>query len=284
MPRRNPDRGKLKKVTKVTNDEAVLHGELEARMKLNSKVAIVTGAGAGIGRATSLLFAREGAKVVALDLLADGVQALVKEIHSAGGEAEAIVADVSNAADVEQCVQRALNRFGRIDILFNNAGIVVPGKIHEICETDWDRSMDVNVKSMYLMCRSVVPLLRKQGGGVILNTSSAVVLRTVADRAIYTAAKGAVLALTRSMALDYVKDGIRVNCLCPGTVDTPSFQKRLAAVGGDPAVARKQFEARQPIGRLGTAEEIAEAALYLVSDSAAFVTGVAFPIDGGLSL
>jgi meso-butanediol dehydrogenase / (S,S)-butanediol dehydrogenase / diacetyl reductase len=253
-------------------------------MKLNSKVAIVTGAGAGIGRATSLLFAREGAKVVALDLLADGIQALVKEIHSAGGEAEAIVADVSSAGDVEQCVQKALNRFGRIDILFNNAGVVVPGKIHEICETDWDRSMDVNVKSMYLMCRSVVPLFRKQGDGVILNTSSAVVLRTVADRAVYTAAKGAVLALTRSMALDYVKDGIRVNCLCPGTVDTPSFQQRMAALGGDPSLARKQFEARQPMGRLGTAEEIAEAALYLVSDAAAFVTGGAFPIDGGLSL
>jgi meso-butanediol dehydrogenase/(S,S)-butanediol dehydrogenase/diacetyl reductase len=261
-----------------------LDGELEARMKLNSKVAIVTGAGAGIGRATSLLFAREGAKVVALDLLADGIQALVKEIHAAGGEAEAIVADVSNAADVEQFVQKTLNRFGRIDILFNNAGIVVPGKIHEICETDWDRSMDVNVKSMYLMCRSVVPLFRKQGGGVILNTSSAVVLRTVADRAVYTAAKGAVLALTRSMALDYVKDGIRVNCLCPGTVDTPSFQQRMAALGGDPVLARKQFEARQPMGRLGTADEIAEAALYLVSDASEFVTGVAFPIDGGLSL
>ncbi len=253
-------------------------------MKLKSKVAIVTGAGAGIGRATSLLFAREGAKVVALDLLADGIQALVKEIHAAGGEAEAIVADVSNAADVEQFVQKTLNRFGRIDILFNNAGIVVPGKIHEICETDWDRSMDVNVKSMYLMCRSVVPLFRKQGGGVILNTSSAVVLRTVADRAVYTAAKGAVLALTRSMALDYVKDGIRVNCLCPGTVDTPSFQQRMAALGGDPVLARKQFEARQPMGRLGTADEIAEAALYLVSDASEFVTGVAFPIDGGLSL
>ena len=261
-----------------------MDGELEARMKLNSKVAIVTGAGAGIGRATSLLFAREGAKVVALDLLADGIQALVKEIHAAGGEAEAIVADVSNAADVEQFVQKTLNRFGRIDILFNNAGIVVPGKIHEICETDWDRSMDVNVKSMYLMCRSVVPLFRKQGGGVILNTSSAVVLRTVADRAVYTAAKGAVLALTRSMALDYVKDGIRVNCLCPGTVDTPSFQQRMAALGGDPVLARKQFEARQPMGRLGTADEIAEAALYLVSDASEFVTGVAFPIDGGLSL
>ena len=253
-------------------------------MKLDSKVAIVTGAGAGIGWATSLLFARQGAKVVALDLLADGIQGLVKEIHSAGGEAEAIVADVSYAEDVERCVQRALSRFGRIDILFNNAGIVVPGKIHEIRETDWDRSMDVNVKSMYLMCRSVVPVFRKQGGGVILNTSSAVVLRTVADRAVYTAAKGAVLALTRSMALDYVKDGIRVNCLCPGTVDTPSFQQRMAALGGDSAVARKQFEARQPMGRLGTAEEIAEAALYLVSDGAAFVTGGAFPIDGGFSL
>ncbi len=253
-------------------------------MKLSSKVAIVTGAGAGIGRATSLLFAREGAKVVAVDLISSGIQTLVKEIHPTGGAAEAIVADVSRAKDVEQCVQKALSKFGRIDILFNNAGIVVPGKIHEINETDWDRSMDVNVKSMYLMCRSVVPLFRKQGGGVILNTSSAVVLRTVADRAVYTAAKGAVLALTRSMAFDYVKEGIRVNCLCPGTVDTPSFHQRLAALGGDVATVRKKFEARQPMGRLGTAEEIAEAALYLVSDAAAFVTGGVFPIDGGFSL
>jgi meso-butanediol dehydrogenase / (S,S)-butanediol dehydrogenase / diacetyl reductase len=253
-------------------------------MKLSSKVAIVTGAGAGIGRATSLLFAREGANVAAVDLVSDGIQTLVKEIHSAGGAAEAIVADVSNAGDVEQCVQKILGRFGRIDILYNNAGIVVPGKIHQISEADWDRSMDVNVKSMYLMCRSVVPLFQKQGSGVILNTSSAVVLRTVADRAAYTAAKGAVLALTRSMALDYVKDGIRVNCLCPGTVDTPSFHQRLVALGGNVAAVRKQFEARQPMGRLGTAEEIAEAALYLVSDAAAFVTGGVFPIDGGLSL
>jgi NAD(P)-dependent dehydrogenase (short-subunit alcohol dehydrogenase family) len=253
-------------------------------MKLSGKVAIVTGAGAGIGRATSLLFAREGAKVVAVDLVADGIQALAKEIQSAGGVADSVVADVSSAANVERCVQKTLGKFGRIDILFNNAGIVVPGKIHEISEADWDRSMDVNVKSMYLMCRSLVPVFRKQGGGVILNTSSAVVLRTVADRGVYTTAKGAVLALTRSMALDYVKDGIRVNCLCPGTVDTPSFHQRLAALGGDTAGVRKQFEARQPMGRLGTAEEIAEAALYLVSDAAAFVTGGVFPIDGGFSL
>ena len=253
-------------------------------MRLSSKVAIVTGAGAGIGRATSLLFAREGTKVAAVDLDSDGINTLVKEIRSTGGTAEAIVADVSSAADVERCVQTSLGRFGRIDILFNNAGIVVPGRIHEVSEADWDRSMDVNVKSMYLMCRSVVPLFQKQRSGVILNTSSAVVLRTVTNRAVYTAAKGAVLALTRSMALDYVKDGIRVNCLCPGTVDTPSFHQRLAALGGDVATVRKQFEARQPMGRLGTTEEIAEAALYLVSDAAAFVTGGVFPIDGGLSL
>jgi NAD(P)-dependent dehydrogenase (short-subunit alcohol dehydrogenase family) len=253
-------------------------------MRLSSKVAIVTGAGAGIGRATSLLFAREGTKVAAVDLDSDGINTLVKEIRSTGGTAEAIVADVPSAADVERCVQTSLGRFGRIDILFNNAGIVVPGRIHEVSEADWDRSMDVNVKSMYLMCRSVVPLFQKQRSGVILNTSSAVVLRTVTNRAVYTAAKGAVLALTRSMALDYVKDGIRVNCLCPGTVDTPSFHQRLAALGGDVATVRKQFEARQPMGRLGTTEEIAEAALYLVSDAAAFVTGGVFPIDGGLSL
>jgi meso-butanediol dehydrogenase / (S,S)-butanediol dehydrogenase / diacetyl reductase len=253
-------------------------------MKLKSKVAIVTGAGAGIGRATSLLFAREGAKVVAVDIASDGINALVQEIQTAGGTAVAVVADVSTAADVDECVQRALQAFGCIDILFNNAGVVLPGKIHQILEVDWDRSMAVNVKSMYLLCKQVVPVFQKQGGGVILNTSSAVVLRSVTDRAAYTAAKGAVLALTRSMALDYVKDGIRVNCLCPGTVDTPSLHQRLAALGGDVATVHKQFEARQAMGRLGTAEEIAEAALYLVSDAAAFVTGAVLTIDGGLSL
>jgi meso-butanediol dehydrogenase/(S,S)-butanediol dehydrogenase/diacetyl reductase len=252
-------------------------------VKLKSKVAIISGAGAGIGRASSLLFAREGAHVVVVDLAADGIETLCQEIRSTGGSAQSVVADVSNADGVENCVERTLESVGRIDILFNNAGIVSQGKLHEVTEIDWDRGMAVNVKSMYLMCRQVVPVFLRQKGGVILNTSSAVVLRTVADRAAYTAAKGAVLSLTRSMALDYVKDGIRVNCLCPGTVDTPSLHQRMRAQG-DVATVRKQFEARQPMGRLGSAEEIAEAALYLVSDAAAFVTGAAFPIDGGLSL
>jgi NAD(P)-dependent dehydrogenase (short-subunit alcohol dehydrogenase family) len=252
-------------------------------MKLANRVAIITGAAAGIGRATSLLFAREGARVAAVDMDAERLNFLVKEIDSFGGKAKAFVADASQSSDVDAAVSSVLTSFGRIDILFNNAGLVPTGKIHETSEPEWDRSMAVGVKSLFLFSRRVVPIFQKHGGGVILNMSSAVVLRSVPDRAAYAATKGAVLALTRCMALDYVKDKIRVNCLCPGTIDTPSLRDRLNALG-DTETVRKQFEARQPMGRLGTAEEIAGAALYLVSDDASFVTGTAFSIDGGFAL
>jgi NAD(P)-dependent dehydrogenase (short-subunit alcohol dehydrogenase family) len=252
-------------------------------MRLKGKVAIVTGAAAGIGRASALLFAQEGASVAAVDLDRDGSETLVSEIIKAGGRALAIAGDVSRLTDVQSIVRQTRQHFGRLDILFNNAGIVPHGKIHEIAEADWDRAMAINVKSMYLLCHEVVPLFLEQGSGVILNTSSATALRSVVDRAAYNASKGAVLALTRSMALDYVKNNIRVNCLCPGTIDTPSLGKRLSAFA-DPAEARREFVARQPMGRLGTAEEVAHAALYLVSDAAAFVTGTAFSIDGGFAI
>lgn len=252
-------------------------------MELKDKVAIITGASAGIGRAAALLFAREGARVIVVDLDRSGLETLSRQISDAGGTACSAVADVSKAADVERCVSEALQRFGTIDILFNNAGVVPHGKIDETSEEEWDRVMAVNVKSMYLFCHNVIPVFRNNGRGIILNTASATVMRTVTDRACYNASKGAVLALTRSMALDYVRDNIRVNCICPGTVDTPSLRQRLAAFP-DPAEAHKNFIARQPMGRFGTAEEIAEAALYLVSDRAAFVTGQAFSIDGGFSL
>jgi meso-butanediol dehydrogenase / (S,S)-butanediol dehydrogenase / diacetyl reductase len=251
--------------------------------QLKGKVAIVTGAGAGIGRASAMLFAREGAHVVCVDRDESSVRHLEKEITAAGGSASASVADVSASVETVRVIAETIAQRGTINILFNVAGIVPHGKIHETPEAEWDRCMAVNAKSVYLWCHEVVPQFLKQGGGVILNTASATVLRNVSDRACYSASKAAVLALSKSMAFDYVKQNIRVNCLCPGTIDTPSLHGRLQAFS-DPEEARRNFIARQPMGRFGTAEEVAEAALYLVSDKAAFVTGVAFSIDGGFAL
>ncbi len=252
-------------------------------MKLQDKVAIVTGAAAGIGAASAKLFAKEGARIVAVDLDGAGLDLLAHQIQEAGGACSVLVADVSRKNDVDNVVDAAIKQLGRIDILFNNAGIVPAGKIDALSEEQWDRAMAINVKSMYLFCHAVLPYFKQQGGGVILNTASATALRPVVDRACYTATKAAVLGLTKSMALDYVRDNIRVNCLCPGTIDTPSLAQRLAALP-DPAEARKNFIARQPMGRFGTADEIAGAALYLVSPDAGFVTGMAFAIDGGFSI
>lgn len=251
--------------------------------KLAGKISIVTGAAAGIGRATSLLFAREGARVAVVDRDATRNAELEKEIAAHGGEAMALTADVSSAAEVESAVRAVLDRWRRADILFNNAGIVTGGKIHTVPEEEWDHAFAINIKSMYLFSRAVIPVFLKQGGGVILNMSSTTALRPAPDRTLYNATKGAVLAFTRSMALDYAADNIRVNCLCPGTIDTPSLNDRLNATGNAEEL-RKQFVARQPLRRFGKAEEVAKAALYLVSEDAAFVTGTAMQIDGGMSL
>ena len=251
--------------------------------KLAGKIAVITGSAAGIGRASCLLFAKEGASVAAVDCDAAGNAKLVEEIRSLGGAAEALTTDVSSAQDVERAVRQILSKWQRVDILFNNAGIVTGGKIHTLTEEEWDRSFAINVRSMFLFSRVVIPSFLQHGGGVILNTSSTTALRVVPDRALYNATKSAVLAFTKSMALDYAQNNIRVNCLCPGTTDTPSLQGRLSAMGNYEDV-RKQFEARQPLRRLGTADEIAQAALYLVTDDAAFITGSAFQIDGGMSL
>ena len=220
---------------------------------------------------------------MAVDIDRELVDQISAQIERTGGECLAVVADVSQRDHVENVLRCTVEKFGRVDILFNNAGIVPTGKLEAVSEEQWDSAMAINVKSMYLFCHAVIPIMKAQGGGIILNTASATALRAVTDRACYTATKAAVVGLTKSMALDYVRDNIRVNCLCPGTVETPSLAERLAAFP-DPAEARKQFIARQPMGRFGTAEEIAQAALYLVSPSAEFVTGVAFAIDGGLSI
>ena len=251
--------------------------------KLKGKVVVVTGAAAGIGRATSLLFAQEGALVAAVDRDPVHNIEVVEEIRNFGGIAEALTADVSSVVDVEAVVRQVIERWKRLDILFNNAGIVTGGKVHTLIEEEWDHAFAINVKSTFLFSRAVIPQFLERGGGVILNMASSTALRVAADRALYNATKSAVLSFTKSMALDYAADNIRVNCLCPGTIDTPSLNVRLNAKGNGGEL-RKQFIARQPLRRFGKPEEIAKAALYLVSEDAAFVTGTALQIDGGMAL
>ncbi|MCC6444938.1 MAG: SDR family oxidoreductase [Armatimonadetes bacterium] len=251
-------------------------------MRLRNKTALITGAGAGMGRAASLLFAREGAKVAAVDCAPETGEETVSLIRQAGGEAFFIRADVACPAGAEAMIREAAARWGRLDILFNNAGIVVQGSVEDTSEEEWDRQIDINLKGVFLGCKYAVPVMRAQGGGVIVNMASVAGIIGIRNRAAYSASKGGVIGLTRAVAADHVGDNIRVNCICPGTIETPSLRDRIASAP-DPAAARRQYESRQPIGRLGTPEEIAEAALYLASDAAAFMTGNALAIDGGIA-
>ena len=249
-------------------------------MKLNQRVAVITGAGSGIGRAMALLFAREGARVLVADVNGGAAEETVAQVVAAGGIAEARTVDVTSPEQVRGMIERAVEAHGKIDILCNNAGIGSTTDIVE-CEPDeWDRVMTVNVKSVYLGCKYVIPQMLKQGGGAIINTASVAGMIGIVKRASYSTSKGAVIALTRQVAIESVEQGIRVNCLCPGTVDSP-WVGRLLSQADDPAQARTALQARQPMGRLGTPEEIAAAALYLASDDAAFITGTGLVIDGG---
>jgi NAD(P)-dependent dehydrogenase (short-subunit alcohol dehydrogenase family) len=252
-------------------------------MRFEGKVALVTGAGVGIGRATAIRFAEEGAKVGINSLTPAHGQETLRKVQEVGGEGLYIQGDVSCAAEAERAVAETVKAFGRLDILFNNAGIVIPGRIDNTSEEDWDRTMAVNLKGVFLTSKYAIPEMRKNGGGVIIHNASVVALKGVKDRAPYSASKGGVWALTKAMAADYISDNIRVNCICPGTTYTPSLQQRIDAFP-DPEAALASFIARQPMGRLGTEEEIAAAVLYLASDEAAFVTGTTLLIDGGMSI
>ncbi len=205
---------------------------------------------------------------------------MVEEIKKEGKEAIFVQGDVSKEKDAKKIINETVKAFGKIDILFNNAGIVIPGKIDTMSTEDWDRTMEVNVRSVYLMSKHALPYLKKTKG-TIINNSSSVALKGVKDRAAYTASKGAVLSLTRAMAADYIEEGIRVNAICPGTTDTPSLTRRLAQFE-DPEKARKEFIARQKMGRLGTPEEIAEGVLFLACNT--FTTGTSLSIDGGMTM
>ncbi len=248
-------------------------------MRLEGKVAIVTGAGAGIGEATALLLAKEGASVCCADLAETG-QKTVQKIKDSGRKALFIKADVSKPEDTKRIVDKAIETFGRIDILFNNAGIVVPGRVDNTSVEDWDKTMAVNVRSIFLLSKYAIPHLKKTKG-TIVNTASSVAIKGVTDRAAYTASKGAVLSLTRAMAMDYISDHVRVNSISPGTTDTPSFRGRVAQ-SEDPEEARKQLITRQPMKRLGTPEEIADGVLFLVLND--FCTGITLSVDGGMTM
>ena len=248
-------------------------------MKLKDKVAIITGAGAGIGEATALLFAREGAKVCCNDQTTSAKK-VVDRIKADGGEALFVQGDVSIEDEAKRIIEETIRYYGKIDIVFNCAGIVVGGSV-DLCPTeDFDKCMAVNVRGVYLCSRYAIPYL-KNTKGVIINCSSVVAQKGVVNRAAYTASKGAVLSMTKAMAIDHIKDNIRVNAICPGTIDTPSLAGRLSKMD-NPEEARRQFVARQPLGRFGTPQEIAEGVLLLASN--AFCTGTILTIDGGMSI
>jgi 2-keto-3-deoxy-L-fuconate dehydrogenase len=241
--------------------------------RLKGKRAFVTAAAAGIGRATAIAFAREGASVLATDINAEGLAAL------AADGIETATLDVRDTGAVEAMAAKA----GAVDILFNAAGFVHHGTVLECSEADWDFSFDLNVKSMHRTIKAFLPGMLARGGGSIVNIASAAgATKTVPNRYVYAATKGAVQALTKAMAIDFIGKGVRCNCICPGTIETPSLEGRIAALGAPNA--RELFVARQPLGRLGTAEEIAAIAVYLASDESAFTTGSAFFVDGGFSL
>jgi NAD(P)-dependent dehydrogenase (short-subunit alcohol dehydrogenase family) len=252
-------------------------------MRVKDKVGIVTGGGAGIGKATALLLAKEGAFVCVADSIAEAGEATAREIEVAGGEAFSLMVDVSSNQDCQAMVEATVLRWGKLNFLCNIAGIVVGGVLDQTQEEDWNRSIDVNLKSIYLASRHALPHLKKSGGGSIVNMASVAGLMGVKNRAAYSASKGGVIALTKSMAIDYVEDHIRVNSICPGTVDSPSLQKRLESLP-DPVAAHRDFISRQPMKRFGRPEEIANTVLFLCSDESSFITGIEVIVDGGMSL
>lgn len=250
-------------------------------MRLQGKVALITGGASGMGRVASMLFAAEGARVVLTDLNDERGQATASEITDAGGQALYFHADVSRETDAKAMVQAAVQRFGGLHILYNNAGVMLPadGSVHTTEESVWDTTLAVNVKGVAFGCKYGVPAMLASGGGSIINVASFVAwLGAATSQTAYTASKGAVLAMTREIAVEYARKGIRCNALCPGPIETPLLMQLLS----DEEKKQRRF-IHIPMGRLGQAEELAKAALFLASDDSSYMTGTSLIVDGGIT-
>jgi len=249
-------------------------------MRLENKIAIVTGCGSGIGAATTQLFAKEGAKVIGVDVDQERGQAIIEAIVRNGGEAIFLATDVTKENDVKELVDVTVQKFGKLDIVCNIAGVITLGKVTTLTEDDWDHCMAVNVKGCFLICKHSVPVMAKAGGGAIVNVASGAGLVGTPNSAVYCASKAAVIGLSRAMALDHAKEKIRVNAICPGVTDTPA-NARIEALTGNPTEARRATEQVIPWGRLASPNEIARCILWLASDEASYVTGSILVADGG---
>jgi NAD(P)-dependent dehydrogenase (short-subunit alcohol dehydrogenase family) len=249
---------------------------------LKNKVTLITGAGSGLGSATALLFAREGARVVVADVDTHAGNGIVQKINGTGGDAFFVEADVSQAADAERMITAAVQKYGRLDVLFNNAGIAEPmGTVEEISEESWDRIINVNLKGVFLGSKYAIPVMAKQGGGVIINMASVNGLFAIQRLCAYNASKGGVIMLTKSMAIDHAHEKIRVNCICPGVVRTPMIEKYIRESANPDEALKEQENLNFVIKRLIEPEEVASMALFLASDEASAVTGGSYVVDGG---
>ncbi|MFS0634326.1 glucose 1-dehydrogenase [Mesobacillus foraminis] len=251
-------------------------------MRLREKVVLITGAGSGIGKSTAILFAKEGASIIVNDLNEGSGNEAVSEIRKSNGEAFFIQGDVTEADSVKAMVDKAINKYGRIDVLFNNAGVSGVGMIHEVDLDAWNNTLNVNINGVMLPSKYVLPHMMKQKKGSIINMSSCIAEMGLAKRASYSTTKGAILALTKSMQVDYAAYNIRVNALLPGTIFTPFVEKYLKESYENPEEAIATIKTRQLSGELGRPEDVANAALFLASDESRFMMGSPLYIDGGV--
>ena len=245
--------------------------------RLDQRVVMITGGGAGIGRDSALAFAREGASVAVVDVRGDRAAQTAQQVRDAGGQAQPFVCDVRNAEEVQTAVDQALAAFGRIDILFNDAGTTRPGSVLSVSLTDWEMVLDVNLRGTFLVSRAVLPQMLARGNGVIINMGSVDGLAADPNMAAYNAAKAGVINLSRSMAIDFGAQGVRTNCICPGPIGTPVILRMFTDE------RRAAMDAATPLGRIGKPQDIAAIAVFLASDDAAFINGTTIVADGGLT-